>query len=281
MYRIISIVLSALFCGAAAAQSDRLPWVDSEFPPVRGNYRYEVARGEGSSLAGARNDAFNGLLENLGNQAGITVNSQTISEIRSNLNYSAGSQRYDETQASRTTHTIDREGFSAAFIKVGEYYEQKHGRYQLWELYEVSDGRAFEAYVPQYTTHYGFSAGLRSAVVPGWGQFHKKKTAKGVILLTAEVAAVTGIFFCETKRSDNMRMSQETTNMTLIKEYRKRADTREMQRNVLIGAAAGIYLYNVLDAALAKGKPKYRHVSVAPAVLSDRDAVYCGVVIGF
>jgi hypothetical protein len=250
----------AIFAQSNASHPDRLPWVDGVFPDKKGAFEYRVAGGEGATLSDARNDAFNKLLEDLGNQAGVKVNSQTLSEIKSNLNYTAGSETYIEDQSHVTTHRIDREGFKASFTKVSEYYEYARGRYLLWELYEVSQGAAFTAVIPEYTTHYGGSALWRSMILPGWGQFHKKKTGKGVIILAAEAAAVSGLAFCEIKRSDNWRKSAETTNINITKEYRNRADSWELRRNIFIGAAAGVYLWNVLDAALAKGKLKYAWV---------------------
>jgi hypothetical protein len=251
---------SVLFAQSSKSHPDKLPWVDGIFPAKKGDFEYKVVPGEGATLSDARNDAFNGLLTDLGNQAGVTVNSQTIAEIKSSLNYKAGSENYQESTSNITTHKIDREGFKASFSKVSEYYEYNHGRYLLWELYEVSrSGNPFQAYIPEYTTHYGGSALWRSMIVPGWGQFHKKKVAKGVIMLTLEVAAVSGLAYCEIQRSDNWRKSGETTNIRIAKEYRSRADDWELRRNIFIGAVAGIYLWNVLDAALAKGKIKYAY----------------------
>jgi hypothetical protein len=277
------LITPALFAQSNASHPDKLPWVDGVFPAKKGAFEYRVARGEGATLSDARNDAFSGLLADLGNKAGVTVNSQTLAEIKSSLNYNAGAENYQESSTNVTTHKIDREGFKASFTKVSEYYEYSHGRYLLWELYEVSSGAAFTAVIPEYTTHYGGTALWRSMILPGWGQFHKKKTGKGVIILTTEVAAISGLAFCEIRRSDNLRKSTETTNITITKEYRNRADSWALRRNIFIGAAAGVYLWNVLDAALAKGKIKY---AWAPEHLNlyaneSNGYYYCGLSIKF
>jgi len=80
-----------------------------------------VARGEGNSLKGAREDAFNSFLIDLGNNAGVSVNSNTVSEIKSNLNYSGNAMDYNESNQTATTYNIQREGFNASFSKVSEY----------------------------------------------------------------------------------------------------------------------------------------------------------------
>ena len=263
--RFIHCLAACLLCMYAVSplsaqsnsHSERLPWVNGKFPPKKGAFEYLVSRGEGQSLKDARNDALNSLLIDLGNKAGVTVNSQTIAEIKSNLSYN-GATDYSESSSSVSTYKIEREGFKASFSEAGEYYEYVGGNYQLWKLYEIStSGGDFKAYVPEYTTHYGLSAGWRSAIIPGWGQFHKKKTGKGVFFLSVEVVAASSAVYFESKRSDNMRKSQETTNLSIIKEYRDRADNWSLYRNIAIGAAAGVYVWNVLDAALAKGKLRY------------------------
>jgi len=235
-----------------------LPWVKEIFPPKMGDYDYMVARGSGSSLAEARENALNDLLVELGNNKGVTVNSNTIQEIKSQLNFDGKNTEYKEGTTTLSTFKIDREGFDAAFFKVGEYYERQSGGYELWALYEVSlTGKSFTPYIPQYTDKYGFAAAWRSAIVPGWGQFHKGKTGKGVLFLTTEIVTVSGVIFFETRRADNMRKSRETTNLSIVKQYRSRADNWEQYRNIAIGAAAGVYVWNVIDAALAKGKIRY------------------------
>jgi hypothetical protein len=246
-------------CAALAQNShpDKLPWVEGKFPPVAGRYEYKVAQGEGSTLKAARDDAFSGVLVDLGNAAGMAVDSRSIVDLKSELGYSAGASQYSESDSQSTTFNIRRQGVNASLTKVGEYYEYRHGRYLLWELYEVSTSGAFKTFTPEYTTRYGFSGAWRSAIVPGWGQLYKGKAAKGVTLLAAEALLVTGAVYSEMRRSDSFRKSQETTNLNIVKEYRNRADSWELYRNVAVGAAAGVYLINLLDAALAKGKVKY------------------------
>jgi hypothetical protein len=85
------------------------------------------------------------------------------------------------------------------------------------------------------------------------------------------------------KRSDNTRLSQETTNINIVKEYRDRADTWALRRNICIGAAVGIYAWNVLDAALAKGKIRYAWIpdNLHLSASEQFGNYYCGLSINF
>jgi len=267
-----------------ASHHEKLPWVRGEYPEKQRSYEYMVARGEGKTLSEARDNAINDLLIELGNNAGVKVNSSTISEMKDQLKFDGKTTDYSETTTNTSVFKINREGFNASFSKVSEYYEYTNGVYQLWELYEVSQsGKNFKPDIPQFTDQYGASAALRSALLPGWGQFHKGKTGKGILFLTTEIVSLSGLVFCEMRRSDNIRLSQETTNLTIIKEYRSRADTWTLRRNILIGSSLGIYAWNVLDAALAKGKIRYAWIPNNINLIASEDFgnYYCGVSFNF
>jgi hypothetical protein len=209
---------------------------------------------EGTSLENAQNNALDAIITRLAIKAGIEVTGSIKQELRSSLTESS----YSEEERMVKTNEIKFKTFHALFHNIHEYSVTKNGKWELWVLYEVSNsGKTFKPYIPKYTNHYGGTALWRSMILPGWGQFYKKKTGKGVIILTTEVAAISGLAFCEMKRADNWRKSTETTNINITKEYRNRADSWELRRNIFVGVAAGVYLWNVLDAALAKGKLKY------------------------
>ena len=56
--------------------------------------------------------------------------------------------------------------------------------------------------------------------------------------------------------SDNERASYRTKmkeQPAFAKQYKNKSDNWETARNVCIGAAAGIWLYNIVDALAAKG----------------------------
>jgi hypothetical protein len=285
----LSVGLLCLWSGSMGfAQSkgrshpDKLPWVNGTFPPGKGAFEYRIARGEGATLAEARSDALNVLLIDLGNKAGITVNSQTIGEVRSSLNYTSHSDDYQESTTHATTYKIDREGFHASFAKVSEYYETVNGRYHLWELYEVSSGGDFKVVIPEYTTHYGFAAAWRSVLIPGWGQMHKGSMAKGLAILAGEAVFIGGMITCETLRADYTAKINETHDVRKKQVYADHANNYEMGRNICIGAAAALYVYNLIDAVAANGrKPvlvkKHTGFRLNPVVSTE----YAGLSLAF
>ena len=74
---------------------------------------------------------------------------------------------------------------------------------------------------------------------------------KAATLFALEAVAVAGIIV-----SDNERASYRTKmkeQPAFAKQYKNKSDNWETARNVCIGAAAGIWLYNIVDALAAKG----------------------------
>ena len=263
MRRAIILFLGGLFGFnlSFGQTTDRLPWVNGVFPPTKNNTEYRVAFGDATNLNEARKIARNDFLAKITSQAGVEITSEVTVQTANQSEFRNNVATLVETIDFQKTTVIKGKNVNIAFVQVSEYYEYAYGRYQYWELYEIStNSESFKPYIPQYTDRYGMTAAWRSAIVPGWGQFHKGKTGKGVLFLTTEIAFVSGAVFFNMRQSDNMRKSQETTNLTLVREFRDRADKWALYRNVAIGGAAGIYVWNVLDAALAKGKIRYAYI---------------------
>lgn len=98
-----------------------------------------------------------------------------------------------------------------------------------------------------FSYKYGMSALWRSALVPGYGQIYKGSTAKGISILGGEVALITGVLLTENTRSSYRRKAKETYDVNKIRSYTDKADNYETARNICIGGAIALYVYNVID----------------------------------
>ena len=108
------------------------------------------------------------------------------------------------------------------------------------------------------------STGLRSALVPGWGQFHAGETLRGGLFLLAEVGAISGALYADSKRDDAMREHEAATrayaDATQVDEIEEayeemRAAFDELERwhelrKRWVYAAGAVWLINIVDAAL-------------------------------
>ena len=109
------------------------------------------------------------------------------------------------------------------------------------------------------STSYGAAPALMS-IIPGLGQFYKGSTVKGICMLGGVAACGVGALLCENERSDYKNKMKEQPQFA--KNYNTKANNYETARNICLGAAAAIWIYNIVDAAAAKGT---RKIVVKPA----------------
>lgn len=136
---------------------------------------------------------------------------------------------------------------------VDEYSEWSNGAWQLYTLFAVSEDEKpiFDHF--STTTSYGAGPAFMS-IIPGVGQMYKGSTLKGICMLGGVAACSLGALFCENERSDYKNKIKEQPQFA--QTYNTKANNYETARNICIGAAAAIWLYNIIDAAVAKGARK-------------------------
>ena len=257
------IIVSALSLNAQRRNNNyninkASPWVVGNLPSDSDDVRYKVAYGEGATYQMAREDATAALITELGWEHGITVTSKTIDEVKHSINNDESNFRQNRS----TTTTITQDGYTASLTKVDEYSELDKNssgqvKYKVWQLYVIDCPWADRINL-KYTTKYGFAtAGWRSLIIPGWGQFYKKQYAKGAAFLGVELAAVASAAYFQSRYNYNIKQSLETPILDLQIEYTNRAQKQALYRNISIGACAAIWVLNVLDASLLEGRPRY------------------------
>ena len=251
------ICLTALLCCQtniiAKSKSDKLhpQWVTRAVPESHsGTYIFVHAHGEGASLAGARQMAFVNMAQKLEQERGLTVNTSVLSKEKFTQTQSYTNSSYQQEITMEVTENGHR--LEIVCREIDDYWEEVDGKYSVEILYTVTDKNAYGgSYDDQIkvTTSYG-AAGFLS-IVPSVAQIYKGSVVKGSLILAGEVAAAGGILLCENTRSSYVKKMYEQPKYAA--EYNSLADTWETGRNICIGAAAAIYVYNLIDAFTAKG----------------------------
>lgn len=134
--------------------------------------------------------------------------------------------------------------------------------YIYYALFAVSKGTGTQTPIfdsVSFSTQYGTRGLWRSAICPGWGQMYKGSSMKGFVLLGAEVAAIGGIIYTENARASYT--SKMYSHPYQAHQYKTLVDNFTMARNCCIGAAAAVYVYNLIDALVAPGA---RRIVVKP-----------------
>lgn len=277
--------LSAFFGTPAAAQSRssekiRPRWLHELPKPTNSTFTYETVSASASSLGAAREKCLAELLSESGLKNGVIVVSDYQSQERLSQKWDNG-RLSEHVEYNADVSTSARSTEVKLYVeKIAEYWEQNSsGNYHLTRLFaksELEQAPLFDNV--ELTTHYGARGLWRSAIVPGWGQFHKGANLKGGLILGGCAALAAGIVFTENQRSDYVRKIGKTHSAELKRTYATKRDHFATGRNICIGAIAALYVYNLIDAVAAPGARRIvvhprsggrGTYAFAPAILDD------------
>jgi hypothetical protein len=234
----------------------RLPWTQGTLPANSSYVQYKVVYAEENSLNDARDEAFGILVTDLGKDQGVTINDRTIQQVKEVV--SSDSPDFFTRSSSRNLE-VKFDDYELSFLKVDEYFERVEINgvisYKLWQLFALSGYQDIQSL--QYTSKYPGITTVKSVLVPGWGQFDKKQTLKGLLFLGAAGAAAGVSLKANNDYNYYINRREESTGIDLKKQFQKEADNSLALRNISLAALGGIWLYNIIDAATPNGAPRY------------------------
>lgn len=89
---------------------------------------------------------------------------------------------------------------------------------------------------------------IASSFVPGLYQLKKNNKLGGSLIIVGEALGIGSAIVSHNMRGIYIKKMNNTTNANLKKEYADRANACTIVRNVSIGAAAAVYVWNLVDA---------------------------------
>lgn len=92
---------------------------------------------------------------------------------------------------------------------------------------------------------------LKSAVVPGWGQFSTKHNTKATVILSLELVAVMGSIYFYDQAMTNHRIYQSATQIEDINNYYSKAQTPYQYSLMMLGFGAVVWAYNLYDVVVS------------------------------
>lgn len=284
MNRLLIIAL-LLLTGMTAMAQDKPHWAIkgvSDLNTQRTNQTYNFVKFEtfGGDLAALRNESTKPLVEYLCSTFGLSDTDASVKQI--SPDYAAERSLPNDPEA---TPGITRD-YKVTFAgpKPATYYARlideyvsfddnvdESYDYTLYQLFEVSNRE--DGIVPDYdncdfTRSKNGQALLRS-IIPGLGQYHKGQNLKAYCIWGGEAAFIAAALWCEKRRAnyaDDRNHAMAEGDMISWDSYRSKSQSWRIFRNIAIGGAIGIYVYNLLDAALSKGP---RQVVVRKSSSSD------------
>lgn len=136
------------------------------------------------------------------------------------------------------------------------------GEYRVSLLTQTAKNPTLQFEPVEVTNKYKFSPRV---FVPGMAQIHKGQTLKGALFILGEIIAVGGAIAFEGLRASYNSKAKSTHNVEHVKKYISDANNMKNIRDGFIVGSVAIYVWNVLDGIIFKGK---KHVEVGKTQFS-------------
>lgn len=271
----ILFVLAGLLISTAGSAQQPPRWVQRGVAPLNrertnDSYRFEAFSTPGPDRARLAADHFRPLLEYVGAQYEVDTGQMQLDSLPAD-------------GAERTTYRISfpHQGQPAeVYAQLVDDWMQRVeeidcGDFELHQLYAVSERNAVPAFDSfTLTERYPAKAAWMS-VVPGLGQIYKGQRGKGYAILGTEAVLIGGIIYSAVEMRYYNRLAADHPED--YDSYRSNVTTFRQLRNVCLVAGGTLYLYNLIDAAVAKGS---RRVVVRRFDNRDVEFAFVPVVTG-
>ena len=215
-------------------------WVLQAPRPANDSYLYVVERGVGATEMEARNRAMGLVYRNTIERLALPINLASINEAITN------GSNYGETS----------EVMNVPVNKVCEYIQQEQNQYAVYVLCQVAKYGNMAYHFTPFTqcNQLAKSQYIAHSFVPGLAQIKKGSVGKGTAFIVSEVVLVGGVVAAECLQRYYAQQISMTHNSTLKQRYAQNANICQISRNVGIGCVAAVYIWNVIDGMVAKGK---------------------------
>jgi hypothetical protein len=178
----------------------------------------------------------------------------------------------DQSVVGRTPFTLDR-GLAGRYVVTGSEIG-----YERWRRAVTLDGVSADTIWMTLGEKNAAMAGLRSMIVPGWGQFYGDHPGRGTIFLTSAILAGAGYVFADLRYDDRVeeyraadeRYQAATDPNEIAAAFAARADaSRRAQdaydlRRAVVIAGGVIWGLSVVEAVVSLPRP------VGPILLGGR-----------
>ena len=250
--RIITMLLVAATCMTVSAQP-KPHWVQKGVKAMNNecsnkSYGFHTFATFGADINQLEAERFKPLMEYVSKEYGTDMDGMKLDSLSSD-------------SCSRTTYRLS---FLSQDGKVSEVFAQlvdDWSRYddnvdswgfEMYQLYAVSERNVqpqFDKF--SFTDNYGIKP-LFLSIIPGLGQIYKGQDAKGYAILGTEAMLLAGGVYSVTEVGRYNRLAKK--NPEVYDSYQSKATTYRQIRNACFIAGGALYIYNLIDAAISKGK---------------------------
>ena len=222
------LLLLCFFSQIIVAQQKAPSWLDIGYIPLENSYIKVFCGGIAETEAQAKELS-------------------TIEIIKDRDLYTGGAYQWDND------FIIEKEsGHIIVKAHILDEYSEKHAKgYKVYLLVQTATHPQRTLDAVYVGNNYPFSARV---FVPGLAQIYKGTPGKGAFFITGEVLFIGGIVTTEFMRVNYSQQVAQTHKMSDKKKFAQKARICTITRNACIGGAVALYLWNIIDGAVAKGR---------------------------
>lgn len=224
--------------------ANRPKWTYSTPESVGSAYYYKSERALGKTEEEATNKAFAKILQSASNTLGVAYDSKMINDA-----VMSGGKVSVESQAN-----------NLPVSKVCEYSEYIGDGYQSFVLAQIARSANVSANFETFTrcneTSFDFVPMVKSAVVPGWGQFSNGYQKKGGIFFFGEALLVVSAVFSDNQAANYLEKSNRSFQSQTREYYYGKSNDWKMIRNATGAGVLVVWALNLIDAATLSNVPK-------------------------
>lgn len=250
---LISITVSYTYSKGNNHSSHKVPeWVkkgEEKYNHQKNNdsYYFKIIENTGNNLESVRNQNVLALASYIGQVNHISSTTKT------DISHNASTGEEHDITSISYSNDASTEVFLTKLVD--EYWKENNVdgtiQYDYYALFAVSaqdKNTNFDHF--SKTTQYGMN-GLVRSLIPGVGQIYKGSKLKGTSIMAGEALLVGGIIYSESMRSSyHKKMIEQPKHAG---EYNSLADNWQTARTIFSSAAVALYIYNLIDAAVANG----------------------------
>lgn len=274
---LLAMQVCLLLCLPAPAQVQSKPrWAQKGEKSMdrqrsNGSYRFKVFNTYGLDANRLRAERFSPLLTYVRETYQADLESVRLDSLRLD---------YDTLTTYRVSFTVASGGESVVYARqVDEHcayedYADNTYQFEYYQLYAVSGKDTVPTFDEFELTGTDNSRAVCLSLIPGLGQLYKGQKAKAYVIWGAEATLIASAVafsiktnYCENKAKDVPEFHDN---------WKSKARGWRQMRNLSIGLAGCTYIYNLIDAAVAKGprqvivrKSDGRQLSVMPVAAPD------------
>jgi hypothetical protein len=248
MKNLLVIIFMLLPFSVGASQPK---WVGNTPRELNDTYKFIEIISYGGDMSSARMNALHTLAQDqrLADAALVSVQSGMLTHADTDID-SKGSDSERIHEEVDLKVEVKGQDYKVQAKKIDEYVGHEAGQVKLHTLYMVAltDNPEFDR--TYLTDSYGPKPAFMS-IIPGLGQWYKGSKVKGTCMFAGAVLSVAGIIVCENQRASYHKKMIEQPKFA--KEYNSKASNWETGRNICIGVAGAVWIYSIVDAAVARG----------------------------